>query len=82
MKWEIETCPFCSVLKSAVEQSEMEVVLRCENNVHVNALTIDFTMLYSYVGCLTFHCWHHVVVIIVSPCHKIKIFVCFKTLSF
>ena len=45
-------------------RSEMEVVLRCENDVQVDALAVvDFTML--YVVCLAFHCCH-VVVIIVS----------------
>ena len=41
----------------------MEVVLRCENDVQVDALTVvDFTML--YVVCLAFHCWCHVVIIV------------------
>ena len=40
----------------------MEVVLRCENDVQVNALTlVDFKML--YVVCLVFHCWCQAVVI-------------------
>ena len=38
---------FSFILESAVVRSEMEVVLRCENYVQVNALTVvDFTMLY------------------------------------
>ena len=41
----------------------MEVVLRCENDVQVDALTVvDFTML--YVVCLAFHCWCHMVTIV------------------
>ena len=36
----------------------MEVVLRCENDVQFDALTVvDFTML--YVVWLAFHCWCH-----------------------
>ena len=35
------------MLESAVVRSEMEVVLRCENDVQFAALTVvDFTMLY------------------------------------
>ena len=38
---------FCSILESAVVRSEMKVVLRCENYVQVDALTVvNFTMLY------------------------------------
>ena len=37
-------------------RSEMEVVLRCENYVQVDSLTVvDFTML--YVVWLSFHSW-------------------------
>ena len=40
--YEIKSYLFCSTLKSAAVRSEMEVVLRGENNVH--ALTVvDFT---------------------------------------
>ena len=54
------------MLESAVVRSEMEVVLRCENDVQFDALTVvDFTML--YVVWLAFHCWCHAsVVVIVS----------------
>ena len=47
----------------------MEVVLRYENDVQVDDLTVvDFTMLYvEYVVCLTFFCSYHAVVTIVSP---------------
>ena len=57
---------FSFILESAVVRSEMEVVLRCENYVQVDALTVvDFTML--YVVWLSFHFWCHApVVIIVS----------------
>ena len=49
---------FCSILESAEVRSEMEVVLRCENYVQVDALTVfDFTML--YVIWLSFYCWCH-----------------------
>ena len=42
----------------------MEVVLRCENDVQVDVLTVvDFTML--FVVCLAFHSWCHAVVILV-----------------
>ena len=46
----------------------MEVVLRCENDVQVDDLTVvDFTMLYvEYVVCLAVSCWYHAVVIVVS----------------
>ena len=38
---------FSFILQSAVVRSEMEVVLRCEDYVQVDALTVaDFTMLY------------------------------------
>ena len=43
---------------------EIEVVLRCDNYVQVDALTVvDFTML--YVVCLSFHCWCHALVVII-----------------
>ena len=43
----------------------MEVVLRCDNDVQVDALTVvDFTML--YVVCVAFFCWCHAVAVIVS----------------
>ena len=59
IKLGIQTYLFCSILESATVRSEMEVVLRCGNDVQVDALTVvDFTML--YVVCLTFHCWCHV----------------------
>ena len=46
------------MLESVVVRSEMEVVLRCENDVQFDALSVvDFTML--YVVCLAFHCWCH-----------------------
>ena len=51
------------MLESAGVRSEMEVVLRCENDVQFDALTVvDFTML--YVVWLAFHCWCHVPVVI------------------
>ena len=38
---------FCFILESAVVRNEMEVFLRCENYIQVEALTVlDFTMLY------------------------------------
>ena len=38
---------FCFILESAVVRDEMEVFLRCENHIQVEALTVlDFTMLY------------------------------------
>ena len=44
---EIKSYLFCHILESAVVPSEMEVVLRCENDVQFDALTVvDFTMLY------------------------------------
>ena len=57
---------FCSILESAVVRSEMEVVLRCQNNVQVHPLSVvDFTIL--CVVWLAFHCRGHVsVAIIVS----------------
>ena len=43
-------------------QSKMEVVLRCENYVQADALTVvDFIML--YVVWLSFHCWCHAPVV-------------------
>ena len=59
---------FCFIPESATVRSEMEVVLRCENDVQVDDLTVvDFTMLYvEYVVCLAFSCWYHAVVIVVS----------------
>ena len=51
------------MLESAVVRSEMEVVLRCENDVQFDALTVvDFTML--YVVWFEFHCWCHAPVVI------------------
>ena len=42
----------------------MEVVLRCEIYVQVDALTVvDFTML--YVVWLSFHCWCHALFVII-----------------
>ena len=35
----------CSVFKFAAEQSEMEVVLQCKNDVCVGVMSINFTML-------------------------------------
>ena len=47
IKKEIKSYLFCSTLESAAVQSEMVVVLRCENDVQVNALTVvDFTKQY------------------------------------
>ena len=44
IKQEIKSYLFCSTLESAAVQSEMEVVLRCKNDVQVDALTVvDFT---------------------------------------
>ena len=44
---EIKSYLFCHILESAVVPSEMEVVLRCENDVQFDALiVVDFTMLY------------------------------------
>ena len=46
---------FCSILESAVVRSEMEVVLRFQNNVQVHPLSVvDFTIL--CVVWLAFHC--------------------------
>ena len=46
-------------------QSKMEVVLRCENYVQADALSVvDFIML--YVVWLSFHCWCHAPVVIQS----------------
>ena len=49
-KWKLnkrKSLPFCFILESAVVRNEMEVVLRCENYVQVDALTVlDFTILY------------------------------------
>ena len=45
-------------------RSEMEAVLRCENDVQFDALTVvDFTML--YVVSLAFHCWCHATVVVI-----------------
>ena len=53
---------FCSILESAAVRSEMGVVLRCEGDVQVDALTVvDFIML--HVVCLAFFCWCYAVVI-------------------
>ena len=50
---EIKSYLFCSILESAVVRIEMEVVLRCENYVQVDALAVvNFTML--YVVCRLF----------------------------
>ena len=44
---QIKSYLFCSILESAPVRCEMEPVLRCENDVHVDFLTfVDFTMLY------------------------------------
>ena len=60
-KWKLNNL-FCSILESAAVRSEMGVVLRCEGDVQVDALTVvDFIML--YVVCLAFFCWCHAVVI-------------------
>ena len=41
---EIKSYLFCSTLEPAAVRSEMEIVLRCKNNVQVHALTVvDFT---------------------------------------
>ena len=37
---------YLSVLESAAEQSEMEVVLRCKNDVCIGALSVNFTVRY------------------------------------
>ena len=43
IKYEIKSYLFCFIVESTVVQSEMEVVLRCERDVHVDALTVvDF----------------------------------------
>jgi len=50
---------FCFILESAVVQSELEVVLRCENYVQVDALTVVnalcglalISLLMSRAGC-------------------------------
>ena len=39
-KYERKSYLFCSILESAVVRSEIEVVLRCENYVQVDALTV------------------------------------------
>ena len=55
IKYEIKSYLFCSILESAVERSEMDVVLRRENYVQVDALTVvDFTMLYVVARRLLF----------------------------
>ena len=56
IKEEIKSYLFCSILQSAAVRSEMEVVLRCEHDAEVDALTVvDFTMF--YLVCLAFNCW-------------------------
>ena len=40
IKLERKSHLFCSILESAVVRSEMAVVLRCENYVQVDALTV------------------------------------------
>ena len=47
-KWKLnKRKSFCFILESAVVRNEMEVFLRCENYIQVEALTVlDFTMLY------------------------------------
>ena len=46
IKKEIKSYLSCSILESAAVRSEMKVVLQCENDVQVDALTVvDFTML-------------------------------------
>ena len=47
-KWQLnKRKSFCFILESAVVRNEMEVFLRCENYIQVEALTVlDFTMLY------------------------------------
>ena len=46
LKKEIKSYLSCSILESAAVRSEMKVVLRCENDFQVDALTVvDFTML-------------------------------------
>ena len=63
IKKEIKSYLSCSILESAAVRSEMKVVLRCENDVQVDALTVvDFTMLKcglsrSRYYRLAFHCW-------------------------
>ena len=37
---------YLSVLESAAEQSELEVVLRCKNDVCIGALSVNFTVRY------------------------------------
>ena len=60
------------MLESAVVRSEMEVVLRCENDVQLDALTVvDFTML--YVVWLAFHCWCHAPVVIMVASKENKL---------
>ena len=63
-------CSLC-ILESAVVRSEMEVVLRCENDVQFDALTVaefhnalcglaSISLLVSRAGCyyrLVFHRW-------------------------
>ena len=61
---------FCFILETATVRSEMEVVLRGENDVQVaidDLTVVDFTMLYLelYVVCLAFFCLYHAVVIVV-----------------
>ena len=50
IKQERKSYLFCSILESAVVRSEIEVVLRCENYVQDDALSVvDFTMLYVVI---------------------------------
>ena len=61
---------FCFILESATVRSEIEVVLRGENDVQVaidDLTVVDFTMLYLelYVVCLAFFFLYHAVVIAV-----------------
>ena len=55
---------YLSVLESAAEQSEMKVVLRCENDVCSGALSVNFTVRYFVLVCLHFAVACHAVVII------------------
>ena len=62
IKSERKSYLFCSILESAVVRSEMEVVLRCENYVQVDALTVaDFTLF--CVVWLLFYFWCHAPVV-------------------
>ena len=67
IRYEIKSYLFCFIFESAMVRSEMEVVLRCENDVLVDTLTVvDFTML--YVVWLAFHGWCHEPVVIIVSC--------------